>query len=737
MINWLIAFFYFANSFGILNITQMVTSNLILLLICRGLYIANYTYKFYGEEAKKIDESQKLFLSKRKILFGLRQTIIILFGMLYLPIAVLFSFYALMMSGVYIKNISGFKRIKTLKIIGNLLIFLAPFIGILWFSFIVTDNYSLAILGIGIIAFFRFNRASFSLSELVEKIRDKSINRIHQKIKYAFLILLIVIPTTLIINTALYSPQKKQTIMVEMTDGVKLATDVYFAPGSFGTPRPVILVRTTYGKNEMAGMYGILYSTQNYHLVVQDCRGTFDSYTNDNFLLYVNDYQDGVDTIDWILEQPWCNGKIASTGLSALGINEYFYAGMNPDGLLAQSITVATPDLYKTSIFQGGTFRESITTGWLKLTCPTNYEYQLEQLVLHPMKDNFYNTTSLFMDIGPSFQNVNCAAIHIGGWYDTFQQGTLDGFMGYDDLGLSGAQGKQLLIMGPFTHGFPSEGEQGELIFPTKKLSVFNLYMEWERKLFDYALLGKHFDWTGDRVAYYMMGDVDNESIDANDYRFATDWPIPYENNTWYLNDGGLLLNNTIGTNVNSTFLYDPRNPVPTLGGTNLLISSGPYDQNLVENRDDVLIFTSPTLTDPYEIVGRMWAHLFVKSNCSNTDFTVKITDVYPDGRSMLISDGIINAVRRDGFNNTAADLNSVEYTELDIDLWSTAYQFNTGHKIRIAISSSNYPRFAINPNSGAPQEVYSYQYLEKFIANNTILMGSGFGSHIILPRAI
>jgi putative CocE/NonD family hydrolase len=110
---------------------------------------------------------------------------------------------------------------------------------------------------------------------------------------------------------------------------------------------------------------------------------------------------------------------------------------------------------------------------------------------------------------------------------------------------------------------------------------------------------------------------------------------------------------------------------------------------------------------------------------------------VYPDGKSVLISDGIINAIRRNGFNKTAPALNSVEFTEVDIDLWSTAYQFNTGHKIRIVISSSNYPRFAANPNSGAPQEVYSYQYLQKYLANNTILTGPTYQSAIILPRPI
>ncbi|MBY9003341.1 MAG: CocE/NonD family hydrolase, partial [Candidatus Lokiarchaeota archaeon] len=292
----------------------------------------------------------------------------------------------------------------------------------------------------------------------------------------------------------------------------------------------------------------------------------------------------------------------------------------------------------------------------------------------------------------------------------------------------------------PFTHGFPAEGQQGELFFPTKSVSAFDLYLEWEQKLFDHALLGTQFDWTGNRVAYYMMGDLNDQSSDVNDYRFAKDWPLPHENDTWYFDVGEGLLNNTMpASSANYSYLYDPRNPVPTLGGTNLLIPPGPYDQTSIENRTDVLKFESSILTSPYETIGHLWAHLYVKSNCTNTDFTVKISDVYPDGRSILISDGIINAARRDGFNSTAPDLNGDlnYFAEVDIDLWSTAYKFNTGHRIRIVISSSNYPRFAANPNTGAPQEIYSYQYLQKYIANNSILIGPAYPSRVILPRPI
>ncbi|MFX0174426.1 MAG: CocE/NonD family hydrolase, partial [Candidatus Hodarchaeota archaeon] len=301
--------------------------------------------------------------------------------------------------------------------------------------------------------------------------------------------------------------------------------------------------------------------------------------------------------------------------------------------------------------------------------------------------------------------------------------------MGYNSLGQAGARGRQLLIIGPFTHGFPGEGKHEQVIFPTKSISAFDLYLKWEQKLFSHIFHGREFDWNENRVAYYMMGEMNDSSEGVNDYRYAKDWPIePYVNDSWYLTANMGLSKDSPGLiNTNVSFIFDPTNPVPTLGGTNLMIPSGPYDQSSIEKRTDVLIFETSRLSEKIEAIGNMFARFWVMSNCSNTDFTVKITDVYPDGKSMLVSDGIINAIKRDGYDKDAAPLNTAGPIPLTIDLWSTAYQFNIGHRIRIAISSSNYPRFAINPNTGAPQEIYSYQYLDRFIANNTILIGPDF----------
>lgn len=733
MIDLFIMIFYYLDNLGILN-TRMLMSNLILLVICRGFYIItyvlNYSELFYLNP--KI-ENQKVFIGK----FIVTQIIIVLFGILLVPLTVGLSFYSLQNSGSFLQQIGDKRKTTNFLQIGNFVKIILPLLGLCWYG-LAADAVNVATIGFTLIIFHYYGETRFKpTSSDLFNAELSLLNRIPRVFFISLTVILLVIPSLIIIGTFIYANPPIKTYKIEMRDGINLATDVYQARGSFGSPRPVVLIRTPYGKAGTGAALGSLHLLQGYHVVVQDLRGTFDSEDHEKFMMFHKDYLDGLDTIDWILAQNWCNGKIASVGVSALAINSYFYAGMNPDGLVAQTLMIATPDLYKTSMWQGGAFKESTVTGWLEGVAD-NYEYQLEQIISYQKKSNYYNTTSLSIQEGPSFQKINVPALHIGGWYDPFQQGTLDGFMGYDVLGQTGAQGKQLLIMGPFTHGMPGEGKHGELVFPTKSTSAFDLYLAWEQMLFDHAFYGKKIDWSGNRVAYYMMGDINDTSEGINDYRYASTWPVPYRNSTWFLTANRQLTKNSPGINsLNISYLYDPRDPVPTLGGTNLILPAGPYDQRPIENREDVLIFETPPLSEKVEVVGQMWAKLYVMSNCTNTDFTVKITDVYPDGKSMLISDGILNAIRRDGMDVDAPPLNTAGPVEVWIDLWSTAYSFNEGHKIRIMISSSNYPRFAINPNTGVSQEIYSHQYLERFIANNTILLGPDFPSFIILPTPI
>lgn len=737
MINWITALFYFLGALGFLDIEQILVNNLLTVLICRGIYIVGYLlyYEKYSEKADR----KPLFTKNETIYFGLKQIILILFGMIYLPIAIFISFYSLLIFAAYLINIGKAINRKFLIILGNLFKIMAPIIGILWYLFISPDYYALSAISISLLVFLAYGlkNSSLSLADLMKKYSSRRLDKLPAFIKYIFIVVLIAFPTSIIISTAIYTPQANQTYMVEMRDGVHLSTDVYYAPGSYGNPRPVILVRTPYGKTGWAfELYSQVYFIQDYHMVIQDLRGTYDSEGGDEFLLFTKSYEDGVDTINWLLNQSFCNGNIASAGVSALCINQYFYAGMGPNGLKAQQLWFGTPELFDHAIYQGSYHKSSVET-WVTSTAPTNWQHQLDMIFQYYPKDKaMYNSTSLSIPLGPHYSNVSVYGIHVGGWYDHFLQGTIDGYIGYDDNGTSEARGHQKLIMGPWTHGSVYGGKQGELLYPQNS-NGFDLILNWETEIFDEALLGIPADWSGARVAYYLMGDVNVASDSWNYWRYAYDWPLDHVDDGWYLTaDGGLDKISPGITNKNYSYLYDPRNPVPNLGGQNQPFDlNGPMDQNPIEDRSDVIIFETPILTEAVEVVGRIFGHLWVTSNCTDTDFTVKLTDVYPDNRSMLVTDGSLTVRHR--FNYTSevfmsGNLNDVY--ELLVDCWSTAYTFAPGHKIRVAISSSNYPRYGLNPNTGAP---LATNYLNYNIANNTLLIGPAYNSSIILPRLI
>jgi len=509
-----------------------------------------------------------------------------------------------------------------------------------------------------------------------------------------------------------------KTYMVEMRDGVKLATDVYRPILRF-RPHGTILLRTPYNKDNLA-IIGFLLSLFGWPTVIQDMRGRFASEGNDT--VFQNAHTDGPDTLSWIANQSWSNGKIATIGPSALGITQYFMAGANPAYLACQYIQVATPNLHKHAIFQGGQLRKSLILGWLE---GQNSTYVLEEIFDHENYSlDFWTNVSL----EDNWQDINVPAIHIGGWYDIFLQGTIDGYLGYQHLGGPGAAGRSKLIMGPWTHSGSITRRQGELIYPKNSLDTFSLKM-FRDMIRQFTMDGPDNYEKWPTVSYYVMGDVDDIEAPGNEWRYADDWPIPYNETNWYFHENGELSTAFPDDYDSLNYSYDPMNPVPTIGGQNLNIRAGPFDQSSIEERDDVLVFTSQVLEEPYEATGPIKALLYVSSDCPDTDFTVKLTDLYPDGRSMLITDGILRMRNRNGTDHWEL-MESGKIYGVEIDLWSTSYIWNTGHRIRVAISSSNYPRFLNNPNT----EDGMYKNTTYNIAHNTLYLDSDHPSCIILP---
>jgi len=616
MINWIIAFFYFLEELGFLEIEKILV-NFEILLICRGVYCASYLLNYLWDKGNKTGSRETLFTKKEIIFFGLKQVMLILFSSIHLVFTLFISFYSLAMTGKYMSNYEKKRNNKIMSTIGKLITFVSYPLGILGYTFFTPNIYATAAIALSAIAFFYYGLkvSSLSLTKLLEKYNKRRIEKIPKIIQYVLIIFLIAFPTTIIIGTGVYKIQEKQTFMVPMRDDINLATDVYFAPGSFEAPRPVILIRTPYGKSGWArDLYSPIYLLQDYHLVIQDLRGTHDSEGGNDFLLFVNSYNDGVDTIEWLMNQSWCNKKIASAGVSALCLNQYYYAGMGPEGLLAQQLWFGTPEMFDHAIFQGSYHKSSVET-WIKSTSPSNWEFQVDTLFSKtiPKNDILYNSTSLSIPIGPHYSNVSVYGIHVGGWYDHFLQGTLDGYVGYDDFGTSRAKGHQKLVMGPWTHGSIYGGQQGELFYPGNS-NGFDLLLDWETEIFDEALLGIPADWTGARVAYYLMGDVDEASEDWNYWRYAYDWPLDHIDDAWYFTaDGGLSKSSAGLVNKSYSYSYDPRYLVPNLGGQNQPFDlAGPMDQKSIENRSDVLLFESSVLTETVETVGRIWGNLFV-----------------------------------------------------------------------------------------------------------------------------
>jgi putative CocE/NonD family hydrolase len=393
-----------------------------------------------------------------------------------------------------------------------------------------------------------------------------------------------------------------------------------------------------------------------------------------------------------------------------------------PDALGCQFVIVAAPDLYRHAIFQGGVLRKSLIEGWLRLQ---GSEFLLEGFAAHPFEDSFWDA----VDISGRYGQVDVPALHVGGWYDIFAQGTLDAFVGYEEQGGVGAAGQQHLIMGPWTHAGLGGRVQGELEYPQNaEMDLIQLTSDWSEE----CLLGEEgtaSDWPA--VCYYVMGDVDDANAPGNVWREAEAWPTSAKELRLYLRGGGKL--DAVPPTADEggdTFLYDPSDPSPTVCGANLLRKAGPCDQGEVEVRDDALVYTTPPLEEPLEVTGRVRARLWLVSDAPDTDVAVRLTDVYPDGRSMLVLDGILRARFR-GLDFSREELMTpgTPY-ELEIDVGSTSIIFNAGHSVRIIVSSSNAPRFDPNPNTGA---LYGAS-TETRLAANTILHNADHSSVLLLP---
>jgi predicted acyl esterase len=510
--------------------------------------------------------------------------------------------------------------------------------------------------------------------------------------------------------------QQQFTAWVEMADEILLATEVWLPEGQ--GPFPTVLMRTPYGR---LGGDMTLYVENGYAVAVQECRGTGDS--QGEFYPYKAEQADGHAAIEWVAQQPWSDGNVGMVGSSALGATQYAVAEGAPSALKCLRPGKESPDRYHHTVFQGGALRYELVFTWLQ---SQGLLHLFDELKLHRLLDSWWDDQAWIS----SPETIQVPILHIGGWFDLAQQGALDAFTITQHQGGPGAAGLQYLVMDPLAHN----GSYGQLRFP-------NLDPDLSEKLtLDWLAFWLKDEPTGvDRWPHariYLMGAPGEPGAPGNRWVEMGDWPPEAEIRTLHLTqDGGL----TEGVPPVGQLVLpiDPLDPVETFGGANLARTKGSWDQaafppsDPIESRNDVHTFTTEPLREATYVVGRVTARIWISSDTPDLDLSVRLTDVYPDGRSMLIMDGIQRARMRCG-DDIECFLTPGVPTEIEVDLWSTAKVFNAGHRIRVAVAGTNWDRFERNSNDGGDLNDPNY-----VVAYPEILFGPDHPSSVELPISI
>jgi hypothetical protein len=516
----------------------------------------------------------------------------------------------------------------------------------------------------------------------------------------------------------------RDSVGVPMRDGIHLGTDIYYPVTSL-PPWPTLLQRTPYDRGWDSLYIFLITDVFGYVLAVQNVRGYGDS--EGEPMVFLSDgwgeLQDGYDAIEWIADRLWSDGKIGMIGVSAHGMTQYYAAGAQPPHLVCCAPTVAAPSLYHQCAFNGGEFRKALVETWLQ---GVGTPWLIDTVCNHPNYDSIWSVVNL----REKYDVANYPMFHISGWFDLYTDGQLEAFSE-----LQSRFHNQKLFMGPWGHYAFGAREQGDLVFPPNaelnELDMMNMLLEW----YDYWMKNGGGPVPPPKVKFYLMGDCDTQDTTYwNHWVTADTWPLPDVNHkSFYLRENGLLDTFPPLTDEIDTFIYDPANPCTTYGGREYIgldHGYGPIDQRPIENRSDVLIYSTPPLPSPLTVTGKLTMVLYAASDRYDTDWTVRVTDVYPDGRSILVTDHILMARHRHGFDREDSLIPDVPDTFI-IDLWSTAYVFNAGHRLRVILSSSNYPRFEKNPNTGNPFKRDDSVFV---VATQKIYRTTTMPSHIIIP---
>lgn len=517
--------------------------------------------------------------------------------------------------------------------------------------------------------------------------------------------------------------QPDLTLQIPMRDGTELPTDLYL-PSPEAKGLPCILLRSAAGRRAASALAFVDIAKAGYVVAIQDTRSILD--TEGKTLPYIADgwgkMQDGYDTVEWLAKSPYTNGKIGTWGISAIGITQLLMAPSQPPHLKCQYVVFAAASLYHHGLYPGGLLLKNQAEGWL------GYYAKDSGLQAFICQRPFYNEFWKQLNSLEVAHKVQVPGIHIGGWYDTFLQGTLSAFVTRQYEGGEGARNHQKLVIGPWTHFWPASQHFGD--FPIPKEGVTPPFDVSPKRWFDHYLKGVDNGVENiPAVTYFVMGPFDGTPSKGNVWKTSNVWPVPAKETKIYFKPDSKLGKELPATG-HVSYHYDPRDVIPTIGGNNLFLESGPKDIQSIEKRSDIIVFTTEPLAEDVEVTGPVTATLYFKTDQLDTDVVVRLTDVYPDGKSVLIAEGGYRLGVMCHQTGERQPHQRGQVYKVEVDLAATSFVFAKGHAIRASLSSSNYPRFEKNMNVGLLGSLTG----RHSVAHNTLYMGEKYPSHLLLP---
>lgn len=540
--------------------------------------------------------------------------------------------------------------------------------------------------------------------------------------------------TALVLATPAAKPTRAQdsirvqTAMVPMADGVRLATDVYLPPGE-GT-WPVVMMRTPYDAGSRT-WFGEGLAQRGFAVVVQDVRGQGRS--EGRFIPFAYERADGRATADWVSTQPWSNGRIGLWGASYNGYAAFELA-MSGHPAVASIFHISGYSDLARFLYRGGAFQLQAHLYWYysyasgQPAPPAEAWPQIFRTV--PLGDFFRGAEGVWDLASAPYDHadITVPVMHVTGWYDYIYPNTLET---YGDLADAAPDRSQRLVIGPWSHNgvLSNWTSVGDVEFGPEAEAGIEWSLDLTAQWFQHSMEGEANDLSRAKpVRYFVMGD--NRWIDD------TAWPPSNADfQAWYVHEGGVLSREEPGGSANAatSFVYDPLDPVPTLGGANSHFfpdNLGPKDQAALADRDDVLTFTSEPLGVNATVAGPIRAIVYASTTGLDTDFTAKLSVVRPDGFVRNIEDGIVRARHLFAGTDSTGYVTPDEVYRYEIECGASALALKAGERLQLQISSSSFPEYDRNPNTGV-DPIYATEFVP---ATQTVFHTAEYPTHVIVP---